>query len=386
MHTPLTLSRMPVLLSWAAAVAVYGQAGPMKPTTFPAAPSVPVRADLQAERTIIQVGQPVWVRFSVTNITGEPVTVKVPNSPASNEALSMMGLPLAHVFSGATSGGLIIKDARSDEWDADFSWRPPGPVPVIRLAPFSSVGARVDLTQYFRSMRRPGKYTLIWRPYLAEIESAPLTLTIMAERQAVINTEFGTMTIRFYFDQAPNTVENFTELVERRFYDRLTFHKIYPQAYIQGGDPRGDGRGGRPDGKRIKAEFSSIPFVAGTVGMARLPSDPDSASSQFFITTTRQPSFDGNQTAFGYLVGDESFKTLERIAAVPTDENGRPRNPVVMRTVTLENVPGREQRFPGPAEWGRPVATRPAIMSGGTGGAGSPEAGVAGPGSPGGRQ
>lgn len=367
MSTTWTLTRTPVILPWVLVAAAFGQAEPAVPTTFPARPPMIIRAELQAERTILQMGQPVWVRFSVTNLTGEPVTLKVPNAPAVEDVSATMGLPLAHVFSGIRSAGVQIKDARGEEWDVDFNWRPQGPVPVVRLAPYGSVGLRVELSQYYRSMRRPGKYTLIWRPYFGEVESAPLNLTIIAERQAVINTEFGTMSIRFYFAEAPRTVENFIELVDKGFYDRLTFHKIFPQALIQGGDPRGDGKGGRPDGKRVPAEFSQIPFERGTVGMARLPSDPDSASSQFFITTSRQPGFDGNQTAFGYLVGEESFQTLDKIASVPTDEFGRPRTPVTIRTIALQSVPGREPILFGPENQGLPATTRPAIISGGMG-------------------
>ena len=364
MPTTWILTRMVGIVPWVLGAAAFGQAGPMVPTTLPAPSSAAIRAELRAERAIVQLGQPVWVHFSITNLTADPVTLRVPDAPATDEVSTMTGLPLAHVFSGIRSAGVHIKDARGEEGDTDFGWRPQGAVPVVRLAPYGSVGLRVELPQYFRSMLRPGQYTIIWRPYFGEVESAPVNVNIMAERQAVINTELGSMTVRFYYAEAPKNIENFIELVDKGFYDRLTFHRAFPQAFIQGGDPRGDGKGGRPDGKRVKAEFSQIPFERGTVGMARLPSDPDSASSQFFITTSRQPAFDGNQTAFGYLVGEESFQTLERIATAPTDEFGRLKKPVVIRTISLENVPGHEPSVFGSEGRIPPVTTRPAIISG----------------------
>jgi cyclophilin family peptidyl-prolyl cis-trans isomerase len=235
------------------------------------------------------------------------------------------------------------------------------------------VGLRLDLAQYYTSLKHPGKYTLAWRPYGGTVVSAPLALTVMAERQAVITTEKGTMTIRFYYDQAPLTVENFIDLVNQKFYDRLTFHKIVPQGWIIGGDPTGTGRGGRIDGKRVKAEFNAIPFEAGTVAMAVLPNDPDSASSQFFITASRQPALNGKQTAFGYLADAKSMHTLELLMATPADESGHPLQPVVIRYIRLENVPMRDSSNPT-GEVKTPT-TRPAIIPDTPGGSTSPGGG-----------
>jgi peptidyl-prolyl cis-trans isomerase B (cyclophilin B) len=354
---------MRILLLWVLAAATAAQVNQPTPATIPSHESGSIRADLQADRTTVQAGQPVWVTFTLTNLTDKTVALKVPDVPAVENTSAESGLPLSHVFSGLRHSGVSIKDSHGDDWDSQVTHRPPDSAPLIRLAPHGSVGLRLDLTQYYPSMKRPGQYTLVWQPYAAAVESAPLTLSILAERQAVILTEFGKMTVRFYYDQAPNTVQNFIELVEQRFYDRLIFHKVVPHLLIQGGSPGGDGRGCRTDGKRIKAEFSSIPFEKGTMGMARLPSDPNSASSQFFITLSRLPSLDGNYTAFGYLVGEESFRTLDKIASVPTDENNRPRQPVAIRAITLENVPGREPDMGVPNSLNRPPATRPAIMN-----------------------
>jgi len=304
-----------------------------------AAPAALVRVKLEADPPIVLAGREVWVRFSISNLTGQPVTLRVPdaeNAPADTHA---MGLPVEHVFSGPDHSALTILDKYRQRVDQDVTVPPRRAVPEVQLAPHASVGVSVELTQYYDALRRPGTYTLAWHPYDGQIVSEPLTLTVLAEQEAVILTDFGKMRMRFYYDVAPRHVANFLELINMRFYDNLTFNRVIPGGLIQGGDPRGDRRGVRPDGKRVKAEFSNIPFEKGTVGMARSMRDPDSASCQFFITLSRQPAFDGQQTAFGYLVGEESFETLDKIASVPTDADDRPVRPVYIRTISLENVP-----------------------------------------------
>ena len=82
-------------------------------------------------------------------------------------------------------------------------------------------------------------------------------------------------------DLAPHHVERIQTLVRRGFYNGLTFHRVIPGFMAQGGDPKGTGEGGSelPD---LKAEFTTMPYMRGTVGAARAES-PDSANSQFFI-------------------------------------------------------------------------------------------------------
>ncbi|MHC4444785.1 MAG: peptidylprolyl isomerase [Planctomycetota bacterium] len=316
-------------------------------------PARMVKAAMHPDCAIVRAGQPVWVNFVLTNLTSESLSLIVPetaslihDSASGQEARQKnmeMGLPLDHVFSGKGSSAVTIKNSNGEQVDGHVSRKHKNPVPEVILAAHGSAGLRIELTQYYKSLTRPGKYQLIWRPYQGILQSAPLTIEVMAERQAVMLTDHGKMLIRFYYDQAPNHVHNFIELVKERFYDQLTFHRVVPGGIIQGGCPRGDGYGIRKDKKRLKAEFSDIEFVEGTLGMARTPSDPNSASCQFFINLGRQPSFDRKQTAFGYLVGDESFETIRKIAAVTTDSGNRPVKPVYIRTISLENILPRER-------------------------------------------
>src|SRR5262249_20271102 len=97
---------------------------------------------------------------------------------------------------------------------------------------------------------------------------------IMANRKAVIETNKGVITIELYEDKAPITAGNFSDLIQRGFYDGLTFHRYEPNFVIQGGDPLGNGTGGFTDPqtgreRRIKLEVSrELPHgEAGAVAM-----------------------------------------------------------------------------------------------------------------------
>src|SRR5215470_15697549 len=108
----------------------------------------------------------------------------------------------------------------------------------------------------------------------------------MANRSATLQTSKGPITIELYEDKAPITAGNFIDLVERGFYDGLTFHRYEPGFVIQGGCPLGNGTGGFTDPatgreRRIKLEVSKElkHGEAGAVAMAR-SQNPDSASCQ----------------------------------------------------------------------------------------------------------
>ena len=114
---------------------------------------------------------------------------------------------------------------------------------------------------------------------------------------ALIKTPRGNIEFELLAEDAPLTVLNFVRLVEQRFFDKLTFHRVVPNFVIQGGDPRGDGWGS--PGYSIRSEFNMHPYLRGTVGMAS--AGKDSESSQFFITHSPQPQLDGRYTVFGQV-------------------------------------------------------------------------------------
>ena len=135
-------------------------------------------------------------------------------------------------------------------------------------------------------------------------------------------------------EAAPITVANFLKLVDQGFYDGLIFHRIIPNFMIQGGDPDGTGTGGADE--EIKGEFSSngwdnpISHKRGVISMARA-NDPNSASSQFFITNADAEFLDGGYAAFGVVIS--GMDVVDEITAVPTGANDRPNDPPVIETI-----------------------------------------------------
>src|SRR5215510_6644552 len=133
-------------------------------------------------------------------------------------------------------------------------------------------------------------------------------------RTATIETNKGTIKFELYEDLAPITTGNFIELANRNFYDGLKFHRVEPGFVIQGGCPYGTGTGG--SGKNIKLEIS--PNLkhgdAGAVAMAR-SNDPNSASSQFYITLAPTPFLDGNYAVFGRVT-----EGLDAVRAIRVDD------------------------------------------------------------------
>ena len=146
----------------------------------------------------------------------------------------------------------------------------------------------------------------------------------------------GVITLELDSKAAPKTVANFVKLVNDNFYDGLTFHRIIENFMIQGGDPQGSGMGGSDE--KIEGEFSSngyenpIKHVRGVISMARSQS-PNSASSQFFITTVDYPSLDGEYAAFGYVT--DGMDVVDRLSKVATGEQDRPLEPVVIKTIRI---------------------------------------------------
>ena len=155
--------------------------------------------------------------------------------------------------------------------------------------------------------------------------------------QAVIKTSYGEMTVAFWPDVAPKTVENFKKLAREGFYDGTAFHRIIKGFMIQGGCPNTKtGQKGTPGtggpGYTIKAEFNTKSHVKGVLSMAR-SAHPDSAGSQFFICHGDARFLDKQYSAFGELVSGEAV--LEQIANVPT--SGPERSTPIER-VALESV------------------------------------------------
>lgn len=192
---------------------------------------------------------------------------------------------------------------------------------------------------------------------------------------------YGTIKIELYPKEAPNTVANFVALINRGFYNGLTFHRTIPDFMIQGGDKEGTGAGkvtladlkdgGAQKEYAIKGEFlangvkNTVKHERGTISMARadyssispslLKEGYNSAGSQFFIMQEDNKSLDGLYAAFGKVV--EGYDVLDKIARAevvyrdselkegekaPTNEDGtpissdKPKTPIVIKSMTVD--------------------------------------------------
>ena len=120
----------------------------------------------------------------------------------------------------------------------------------------------------------------------------------------------GRVVILLRPDLAPNHVERIRTLVQNGFYNGTPFHRVIPGFMAQGGDPTGTGQGDSPL-PDLKAEFSTVPHLRGTVSMARTD-DPDTANSQFFIMFGPNVSLDKKYTVVGRVV--EGMAAVDSIA------------------------------------------------------------------------
>lgn len=140
-----------------------------------------------------------------------------------------------------------------------------------------------------------------------------------------------------YPQVAPQTVNNFISLVNKGFYNGLTFHRIIRGFMIQGGCPLGNGTGG--PGYSVKGEFASngikndLKHERGVLSMARAQ-NPDSAGSQFFIMHADAPHLDGNYAAFGKVI--EGMDVVDEIADEYTDYYDRPYEKQIIKSVTVD--------------------------------------------------
>ncbi len=189
-----------------------------------------------------------------------------------------------------------------------------------------------------------------------------------AHTQATLETDLGDITIRFFPDKAPHHVQNFIELAQHGVYNGVLFHRVIPGFMVQTGDPltkdpktdrnlMGTGSYTMPPGSKkeedgfvfnsvmagdrkgtvrnVKAEFNDVSHKRGIVSMARA-SDPNSASSQFFIVVKDSTFLDHQYTAFGEVVS--GMDVADKIAAVPRDARDNPNSPVRIKKVVLSHV------------------------------------------------
>lgn len=171
--------------------------------------------------------------------------------------------------------------------------------------------------------------------------SVPTTETLKGTYYAELEMEDGgKIVMELYADIAPITVTNFVKLVQEKFYDGLTFHRVDEGFMIQGGDPNGDGTGGSDE--KIFGEFAANGFennlshTRGVISMARRTYPLDSASSQFFICHGDSTFLDGQYAAFGRVIS--GMDVVDRIASVPV-KGETPLEKVVIKSIRMIDKP-----------------------------------------------
>jgi peptidyl-prolyl cis-trans isomerase B (cyclophilin B) len=238
-----------------------------------------------------------------------------------------------------------------------------------------SAGQSADVKTIFPTVAVPGTYVLyalpkgasapaagppkdfLGTPVVIEVfparyaqDGSAMVTHLVPLRYAVMATDAGEMTLIFYYDAAPHTVQNFLDLCSGGFYDGLSFHRVVPGFVIQGGDPTATGMGG--PGYMVTAEFNDKQHVQGVLSMAR-SQDPNSAGSQFFICLdyAHTQALDHKYTAFGKV--QNGMEAVEKIAAgkLSDQEKGTPQTPSTMTKVqvlpvTAQNNPYAELMKP----------------------------------------
>ncbi len=152
-----------------------------------------------------------------------------------------------------------------------------------------------------------------------------------ASLTATMETSSGTIKLELWSDVAPQTVGNFVGLAREGFYDDTIFHRVIENFMIQGGCPQGTGTGG--PGYNFQDEINERKLVKGVLAMAN--AGPNTNGSQFFIVTADEtPWLDGNHTPFGRVI--EGQETVDAIGTTATGRNDRPREDIVVSSVTIE--------------------------------------------------
>jgi cyclophilin family peptidyl-prolyl cis-trans isomerase len=151
---------------------------------------------------------------------------------------------------------------------------------------------------------------------------------------AVVGTSCGTFAIALDTKRAPKTANSFAFLAEEGFYDDLTFHRIVPEFVIQGGDPEGTGTGG-PGYSVVEKPPANLAYTKGVVAMAKSSAEPPGTSgSQFYVVTGADAGLPPEYALVGKV--SEGIDVVERIGKLKTTQDEKPKQTVLIETVTIE--------------------------------------------------
>ena len=157
-----------------------------------------------------------------------------------------------------------------------------------------------------------------------------MNIDISKKYTAVIKTSMGDMSIEFFTEDAPMTVNNFINLSRDGYYDNVIFHRVISGFMIQGGDPSGTGHGemGKYPGYKFEDELNNQrSYDKGILAMAN--AGPDTNGSQFFIMHVNYP-LPYQYTIFGFVT--DGLDVIDKIASVETGDGNKPVNDVIIET------------------------------------------------------
>ncbi|QDU93215.1 peptidylprolyl isomerase [Lignipirellula cremea] len=195
--------------------------------------------------------------------------------------------------------------------------------------------------KYFQKAKEADLLSDFAKGYLAELEIRAAEAKADDLPRVKLTTTKGDIVLELFENEAPQTVGNFVNLVEKGFYDGTPFHRVLEGFMAQGGDPEGTGMGG--PGYRIKDEYGRPDHrkhYTGAVAMAHSAAE-NSAGSQFYMTFRPTSQLDGGYTVFGRVMeGMDIVNSLQK-----RDPNAHPPLPEPDKIVKAEVLRKRDHVY-----------------------------------------
>ncbi|MGE0709209.1 MAG: peptidylprolyl isomerase [Planctomycetota bacterium] len=321
-----TLLALPLLLALPAAA----QPAPPPPET------APFKVELSLAKAKLTLGENVSLKVKVTNTAATPQKARKIAYSTHSVIFELSGKrwgtegkgPPRYV--GRFPGGISsLKPQPQEDLAPGASFEGELELPTIEVGQVTVKAVYTGFVPHPRQAKRSPP------PVFSEPVTYEVVPTAEGGKYAVarMETNHGTIRLRFYDEVAPGHVRNFVALAKAGFYKGLTFHRVIKDFMIQGGDPEGTGNGG--PGWSIPAEFSrALRHHPGTLAAART-NVPHSAGSQFYICLGSPSHLDGQYTVFGQVYAGQ--EAVNAIGALPTTQD-KPNTPATIKDVTIEYV------------------------------------------------
>ncbi len=264
---------------------------------------------------------------------GDPITMRISvTNEGSSAWTNEQGIDLA--------GGFIIERHGGDAVGVKAQTTDRKQQPSV-IAPQAFFGQTLDVVALARTPLTPGTYAIRWAGM--GVASSTFTVKVIpkfdpaAKYVATLETDYGTMEFDLRSDLAPKHVQNFYNISHQGYYDGTTLHQIIKGVELRGGDLALAGRDFPP--YLLDLEIApALKHQRGTLSMIRLGGADLDSSTQFVITLSPIPQYDGGLSIFGQLSkGEEVLAALENIPTTGQIEPPyyRPIRPVSLRAIAV---------------------------------------------------